>query len=1808
MTRDSILPRALWVALATISWLQPLSGQNLITNGGLEGPYTSGVASGWTKFLLDTRAVSAFEESSSVVRSGTRAQKVTLTRKLGGFFPGTILSTPINATGSPAGIVQGRDYEARVWVRSDRRELQDVALAIDSADLWQPSTYAFVRSPVGQGWKEIVLRFRAVQSDSSANLAVRLAQEGSLWVDDASVREIPAGEAAPAAGPGNLLANGSFEVGVAGWRSFYSTMTTTNLAAPSSTDLATIGSWGAGRAAHGTTALTFTKAGIDGARLESWPIAFAWKQPHTFSVCLRANSTNTTVSFAVAHRDYDYSPDANTPANALAIAASSVVVGTNWVRHQFTFTPPPVPDGQLYLVMNLPSGGTVTLDAAMLEPSVSASGAFVPKADIEAGIVPGITTTGVVASGESYAGTLRIFNAAAQAANLNLRRQARDVWGAILPASAANWTQAVPAGSAVSVPLSVNPGNATGTCRVEVDLDGNPPTALADDIFSVLPPAPSAGQNAPLGTHIDYVSPDRGFMRAGGVGWTKTWYLTWGNLEPPTASGVAKPADSSATATFTTSQVTGADNFLTGWKNSGLNVLAILGNAPAHRQKRPTNGGIAWKGYPPLNEAALADYVTKVATQFGSKVDVWELENEPDHFLAGADGLTAVESYAKMALIMVKALRAVRPGARVLLGSATTDHKPVDWIIGTFNAQPELRDLVDGVSYHNYDSDPNSTRTILGEIRTALDDADLSRLEIWDTEWAPTSNAGTFSRSAPAALGGVRPSSAVVSAALAIQGHVTRLGEGAANSFLYHAYGPQSLNDAGFNMTRELNDVALPLYAAQAVAARQLHGVTQPRRVSASGIEAYRFLRPDGRPIYVLWADGLQAGPTVNFTAPVAVSATDMMGNVYGAGEFSAGAAVPVPPEPIYLLGPATDLQVSGQGLVIDHNDTTPSAADGTDFGPAEVGFPGGGVTRVFTLRNLGSSTITFTGSPRLQLSGAHAADFVVLLEPPASLAPGATAQIEVAFRPQLGGVRSASLTLPNSAGNFSMSIAGTGTGALPALGPVAGSLSVSVRSGEVLDATQILLSNLARGELTWSAALLSRYTAVSNRQGEADAPVYDWQNIRATGQIVQFPFHTQSQDRDDVTSDPVQIGFAFPFYGTSYTSLRISSNGVVTFDGTAFIPYANTTLPSLLAPVKSIFVLWDDLYLLGTTSQVYTFQPDADTFVVSWLDVAYFSDRGARQSFQLILKRDGTILTQYATVARSPNANGFVIGLQNANTSADEALLFSRTPVPPDNSLAVRFRPPATAITTSANFTPGKPASWASFTGPSSGSLSLDESFVLPLHFNPENLVVGQTYRSTLTLTTSDPARPTLSIPLALTVLPMADPEPPVVALTAPAAGSRPELGGTLHLAASASVVRSTISRVEFYANGTLLGQALAAPFTFSWRADTTGDYSMTARAFAANGLATTSEPVNITWVRPSVPLGNLVAHWRFDEGAGTTAADFSGNNRSATLGGTASWSGSGRFSSALLLNGATNDRAAFSMPSATAYTYSAWIRLDAEGGVSGGRFPRVIETPAGAVILRRDANAPSTYGAIGFFGVRSGGSNGEWNTAAGLVALNTWYHLAVSYDATTTTNIPAIYLNGVRRNLSTVFNPGGNAVQTTGPAWIGNRSDGLRPFAGRIDHVRLYSRALTEAEVAALYLEDGAASPPTALQAWRQAHFGTMVASGPAADRADPDGDGLPNLLEYALGQPPTLPVDPAFPPVAGERAGNRLRLRFQRLADPALRYAVEAFADLSTPQTIWFSEGTNNLAGPVTVEDTVDAGPLHPCRFLRLKVAAP
>jgi hypothetical protein len=70
---------------------------------------------------------------------------------------------------------------------------------------------------------------------------------------------------------------------------------------------------------------------------------------------------------------------------------------------------------------------------------------------------------------------------------------------------------------------------------------------------------------------------------------------------------------------------------------------------------------------------------------------------------------------------------------------------------------------------------------------------------------------------------------------------------------------------------------------------------------------------------------------------------------------------------------------------------------------------------------------------------------------------------------------------------------------------------------------------------------------------------------------------------------------------------------------------------------------------------------------------------------------------------------------------------------------------------------------------------------------------------------------------------------------------------GETITISADAADSDGSVSRVEFYADDTLLVYDVGAPYSFYWRPTSRGNHTLTARAYDDGGADTTSAPVTV-------------------------------------------------------------------------------------------------------------------------------------------------------------------------------------------------------------------------------------------------------------------------------------------------------------------------------------------------------------------------
>ena len=132
-------------------------------------------------------------------------------------------------------------------------------------------------------------------------------------------------------------------------------------------------------------------------------------------------------------------------------------------------------------------------------------------------------------------------------------------------------------------------------------------------------------------------------------------------------------------------------------------------------------------------------------------------------------------------------------------------------------------------------------------------------------------------------------------------------------------------------------------------------------------------------------------------------------------------------------LGTSTldeEMEVLGNGLVIDSGDNFPSTSDFTDVGSAEIsGVP---ASATFTIRNIGYAVLNLTGPPPyVEFTGTNASEFSITATPSNSVAiDSATTTFEVTFTPIALGTRQAIVSIQNDDADenpYTFTIQGTG-------------------------------------------------------------------------------------------------------------------------------------------------------------------------------------------------------------------------------------------------------------------------------------------------------------------------------------------------------------------------------------------------------------------------------------------------------------------------------------------------------------------------------------------------------------------------------------------------------------------------------------------------------------------------------------------------------------------------------------------------------------------------------------------------------------
>jgi subtilisin family serine protease len=376
------------------------------------------------------------------------------------------------------------------------------------------------------------------------------------------------------------------------------------------------------------------------------------------------------------------------------------------------------------------------------------------------------------------------------------------------------------------------------------------------------------------------------------------------------------------------------------------------------------------------------------------------------------------------------------------------------------------------------------------------------------------------------------------------------------------------------------------------------------------------------------------------------------------------------------------------------------------------------------------------------------------------TLAPRAARTVTVGFRPSVAAPRMATLSIAsNDPDEPVVTVACQGVGLVPPSFSVSPeSLYAALFTGQAQNRT-LTLTNNGGSNLNWNASVelyshgLAQPTGdyqefakgeedprtggpvVMGKGGpdvfgyrwidsdEAGGPTYQWVDITTIGTQINMT-------GDDANSGALPIGFSFPFYGNSFSTFRMCTNGWVSFSS-ALTAYSNQALPnvSTSVPENLLAVFWDDLNF-STTKKGYYYYDGSRCIIEFYLVPKYGAT--VYNTFEIILYPNGTIIYQYQNM---PGVlNSATVGMQNGTRTDGLQMVFNGTYLHSNMAIKIATIP-----------------EWLSV-NPKTGTIPAGGHASLTATFNATDLFGGD-YVGAIHIDSNDPNVPRFDVPADLHV-----------------------------------------------------------------------------------------------------------------------------------------------------------------------------------------------------------------------------------------------------------------------------------------------------------------------------------------------------------------------------------------------------------------------------------------------------------------------
>ncbi|MEU0561442.1 LamG-like jellyroll fold domain-containing protein [Dactylosporangium sp. NPDC006015] len=288
----------------------------------------------------------------------------------------------------------------------------------------------------------------------------------------------------------------------------------------------------------------------------------------------------------------------------------------------------------------------------------------------------------------------------------------------------------------------------------------------------------------------------------------------------------------------------------------------------------------------------------------------------------------------------------------------------------------------------------------------------------------------------------------------------------------------------------------------------------------------------------------------------------------------------------------------------------------------------------------------------------------------------------------------------------------------------------------------------------------------------------------------------------------------------------------------------------------------------------------------------------------------------------------------------------------------------------------------------------------------------------------------------------------------------------GTLTIGNLNATLTATTALPSTAAYGSYVGTFTAA----------TASQVLTLKAATGTGAGLMIDDLVIVGDNPPPPATGIPIRYEFEEGTGTTAANTGsvGSVGAAVLTGTTGWSTNGVLGKAINFPGASTANAV-DLPDnllqgAANFSTGFWVRPDTKSNWTGlFHIGDGLGSAGSYYQIQMQTQASGSTGLAVTFKAKTGPEERVYASPAQDVVAGQWNHVAFTRQG----SIGTLYLNGQVIATRTDLTIGMTEIGPTTNNWLGRNGYGDAAYDGLMDDVRIYTSALTSADVAAMYNE---------------------------------------------------------------------------------------------------------------------------------------